>query len=239
MTTESNDIDSRVADAYRDLASEKTPPELDRTILSMAAGTQRSPYGKARAWVRPAAWAATIGLSLAFVLELSQVTDKAPLSGGGSDGDTFEVLEERVASDDAAATAKSDSAVRQEREKRSDNPGVTNLSAPPATPAPTLDGDSASSDFEVDDMNLLQEAEERARLHSGESRPAARAAEYSALAETKEQVDSCDADARSSAEAWFACIEALRESGLSDVAAEELEALRAEYPDFQEPTPSR
>ena len=239
MTTESNDIDSRVADAYRDLASEKTPAELDRTILSMAAGAQRSPYGKARAWVRPVAWAATIGLSLAFVLELSQVPDKAPLSGGGSDGDTFEVLEEGVVSEEAAATAKSDTAVRQEREKRSDNPAVTDLSAPPAAAEPALDKDSASADFEVDDMSLLQEAEQRARLQSGESQPAARAAEFSALVDNKEQVDGCDANARSAAETWFACIEALRASGLSDLAAAELESLRAEYPDFQEPTPNR
>ena len=239
MTTESNDIDSRVADAYRDLASEKTPAELDRAILSMAAGTQRSPYGKARAWVRPVAWAATIGLSLAFVLELSQVPDKTPLSAGGSDGDTFEVLEEGVVGEEAAAPAKSDTAVRQEREKRSDSPAMTGLSPPPAAAEPAADQDSASADFEVDNMNLLKEAEQRARLQSGESRPAARTAEFAALAEDKEQVDSCDADARSAAETWFACIEALRESGLYDMAAVELESLRTEYPDFQEPKPNR
>ena len=239
MTTESNDIDSHVADAYRDLASEKTPVELDRAILSMAAGTQRSPYGKARAWVRPVAWAATIGLSLAFVLELSQAPYKAPLSAGGSDGDTFEILEEGVLSEEAAAPPKSDPAMRQEREKRSDNPAATGLSAPPAAVEPAPDQDSASADFEVDDMNLLQEAEQRARLQAGESRPAARAAEFSARLENKEQVDSCDADARSAAETWYACIEALRESGLSDMAAVELETLLAEFPDFEEPTPNR
>ena len=239
MTTEANDIDSRVADAYRDLASEKTPADLDRKVLSMAAAPQRSPYGKARAWVRPVAWAATIGLSLAFVLELSQVPDNAPLTTGGSDGDTFEVLEEDALSDEAAATPKSDAAVRQEREKRSDSPAPASLSAPPAAAEPAPDRNSASANFEADDMSLLREAEQRARLQSGESQPAASAAEFSALIETKKQVDGCDADARSAADTWFACIAALRESGLPDVAAEELEALRTKYPDFEEPTPYR
>lgn len=239
MTTEANDIDRRVSDAYRDLASETTPPELDRRILSMAPGSKRSSYGKARAWVRPLAWAATIGLSLAFVLELSQVPENAPLSAGGSDGDTFEVPEESVVSDEAAGLAKSDTAVRQEREKRSDNPAVMGRSTPPPATEPALQKESASADFDVDDMNLLQEAEEQARLQSGEAIPAARAATLSASVEIKEQVESCDDDARSSAETWYACIEALRESGLSEIAAVELETLRAEYPDFQEPTPSR
>jgi len=239
MTTENNDIDPRVSNAYRDLASETTPPELDRKILSMAAGTMRSRYGKARAWVRPVAWAATIGLSLAFILELSQMPDTAPLSAGGSDGDTFEVLEDSVVSDDAAARAKSDTAVRREREKRSDAPAAMSPGTPPAAAEPALEQDSASADFDVDDMSLLKEAEEQARLQSGEPRPAARAAEFSALVEDKEPFEGCDTDARASAQSWYACIETLRESGLSNIAAVELEALRAEFPDFEEPTPSR
>lgn len=239
MTTENQDIDPRVSDAYRDLAAETTPPELDRTVLSMAAGNVRSRYGKARAWVRPVAWAATIGLSLAFILELSQVPDSEPLSAGGSDGDTFEVLEDRGGSDEAAARAKSDTAVRREREKRADAPAAMTPGTPPSAGEPALGQDPASAGFDADDMGLLEEAEEQARLQSGETRPAARAAEFSALVEKKESADGCDAEARASAQAWYACVESLRESGLSDLAAVELEALRAEFPDFEEPTPSR
>lgn len=239
MSNESNDIEPRVSDAYRDLASETTPPGLDRKILSMAAGARRSRYGKARAWIRPAAWAATIGLSLAFVLELSQVPENAPLSTGGSDGDTFEILDESTVSDEAPARAKSDTAVRQERETRLDNSAASSPGAPPAAPEPSADRDSAAADFDADDMRLLEEAEERARMQSGQARPAARAAEFSAAVEKKEQVSACDADARASARTWYACIEALREAGLSDAAASEFEALRAAFPDFEEPTPNR
>ena len=52
MTTESNHNDLRVSEAYQGLATETTPPELDRKILAMAAGKSR--YGLARAWIRPA-----------------------------------------------------------------------------------------------------------------------------------------------------------------------------------------
>lgn len=239
MTTENNDIDPRVSDAYRDLASETPPPELDRKILSMAAGAGRSRYGKARAWIRPAAWAATIGLSLAFVLELSQGPGNAPLGSGGSDGDTFEILDENAVSDEAPARAKSDTAVREERETRLDNRAASSPGAAPAAAEPAADRDSAAADFEADDMRLLEEAEQQARMQSGQARPAARAAEFPALVEKKEPVSGCDADARATARTWYACIEALREAGLSEAAVAEFEALRAEFPDFEEPTPNR
>ena len=239
MTNENNDIETRVSDAYRDLASETAPPELDRKVLSMAAGARRSRYGKARTWIRPAAWAATIGLSLAFVLELSQVPENAPLSTGGSDADTFEILDESAVGGEPPARTKSDAAVRQERETRLDSSAASSPGAPSAAAEPAADRDSAAADFEADDMRLLEEAEERARMQSGQARPAARAAEFSAVAEKKEQASGCDADARTSAQTWYACIEALRESGLPDAAAAEFEALRAEFPDFEEPTPNR
>lgn len=74
--TEANNTDTRVSGTYRDLATETTPPELDSVILKMATDNVRTRYGLARAWVRPVAWAATIGLSFAFILELSQQQDR-------------------------------------------------------------------------------------------------------------------------------------------------------------------
>ncbi|MGB5335252.1 MAG: hypothetical protein WBN07_06505 [Woeseiaceae bacterium] len=64
--------DPRVTETYRELASEHAPAHLDERVLKMAAG-HRTPYGRARAWIRPAAWAATIALSFGIVLELTQL----------------------------------------------------------------------------------------------------------------------------------------------------------------------
>ena len=64
--------DSRVTETYRELASEQAPRHLNERVLKMAAHS-RTPYGRARAWMRPAAWAATIGLSFAIVLELTRL----------------------------------------------------------------------------------------------------------------------------------------------------------------------
>jgi hypothetical protein len=64
--------DQRVTEAYRALADERAPDHLNEQVLKLAAEV-RTPYARARAWMRPAAWAATVGLSLAIVLELTQI----------------------------------------------------------------------------------------------------------------------------------------------------------------------
>jgi hypothetical protein len=73
MTTDRDQ--ERVSSAYRDLAQESSPAELDRRILDAAGRQGRSRYGIARAWMRPVAWAATIGLSFAILLEVTVFTD--------------------------------------------------------------------------------------------------------------------------------------------------------------------
>ena len=78
MTTTANDNDPRVIQAYRDLPAEETPPALDDKVLAMAAAAARSRYGLARAWMRPVAWAAMIGLCLAIVVEVAEFAGEAP-----------------------------------------------------------------------------------------------------------------------------------------------------------------
>lgn len=64
--------DKLVSDAYREIAHERTPGHLDKAVLDAAAKAARPRYSLLTSWTRPAAWAATIMLSVALVLELSQ-----------------------------------------------------------------------------------------------------------------------------------------------------------------------
>ena len=78
-----NDRDKMTADrsvsaTYRELANEKAPAGLDAKVLQSAAALPRARSGIGRAWMKPVAWAATIGLSLAIVLELTQVPSAPP-----------------------------------------------------------------------------------------------------------------------------------------------------------------
>ena len=110
MTTETDN--QRVSDAYRDIASQTTRPEIDEQVLKLAATGMRSRYGLARAWVRPLAWAATITLSVALVLELTQdvVAPSAVIQE--------EALDERVATDADLMQATDATDVPQNAAKR-------------------------------------------------------------------------------------------------------------------------
>ena len=252
MTTESNHNDPRVSEAYQGLATETTPPGLDRRILAMAADKRRSRYGLARVWVRPLAWAATIGLSLAIVLEVSQFRygTTPPI-----EADDVETLEEVLVPDEASARDDDDIRLQRGSAKRANEPVPLQLSAPAARQASsppaaaktapardvelTPDSVSVYEDFATDDMSLLREAEEQARLRSGAEPAAAEAANAIAFdattrLEKKEQDPYCDPDMRSSAEAWYICIEDLRAQGRDDDANSEFLLLLAEFPDFEE-----
>ena len=65
--------DPLVSQRYGEIASERVPADLDRAILRQARQNVGKQYSKSLTWLRPMAWAATIGLSLAIVIELSNV----------------------------------------------------------------------------------------------------------------------------------------------------------------------
>ena len=208
MTTEANDNDPRVSDAYHEMASEKTSAELDRKVLSMAAAEAGAAGGVPRTWFRPLAWAATVALSFALVLEISQVDD-APTPR--VDTDLAEVLEESPRAVDTVGKQKDEGRVRQQLNKRSsDAPASMKVTITPALPpAPAAD--------------------------ALENTPAMESSSVAVFAEKKEQPDDCDSDARASAQTWYQCVKDLRDAGQTEPAKRELEALLAEFPDFREP----
>jgi hypothetical protein len=76
-------IDPMVSDQVRALADETTPNDLDRAVMreakqALRADNRRGSFG---AWFRPVAFMATIGLSLAIILDLTDRSIFAPESG--------------------------------------------------------------------------------------------------------------------------------------------------------------
>ena len=66
-------VDKTVSRAYREIADERAPEHLDGAVLAEAARAARPRYARSRAWTRPLAWAATITLTVAIVLEFTRV----------------------------------------------------------------------------------------------------------------------------------------------------------------------
>ena len=125
--------DTQVTEAYREIATETAPAALDEQILGAARRDARTRYGLARAWMRPVAWAATIALSFAFILEMTYFNED-PL-----------VVDQAMP-------------VREEqRVDRDVSPGTVEEPAKRAR-APVV----AAPAFKVEDSPVLQEAEELA-----------------------------------------------------------------------------
>ena len=223
MTTETDN--QRVSGAYRGIASETTRPEIDERVLKLAAAGVRSRYGLARAWVRPLAWAATIALSVALVLELTRDIEVP--------GPTVpvETLDEPSRSDADLMRSKEEKDVQQNAAKRM--PVARPEAAAPAT-------------LSADDLAPLREAEEQARMRSVDAsaystqdaaaEPQVRAAAEEALSVAAGAATDpawCDAEARAAADSWYACIQQLLDQDLVAEAEHELEAFNRAHPDFE------
>ncbi len=80
MTNERDkaDMDARVSETYRELSAPRVPDHLNQRILRMAAnqgpGMANSLF---KTWIKPVTVAATIALSLAIVLELTELPTAA------------------------------------------------------------------------------------------------------------------------------------------------------------------
>ena len=233
MTTEQDN--QRVSDAYRDIATQTAPADLDEKVLKLAAEAVPSRYGLARAWVRPLAWAATIALSLAFVLEMSQLNDTPEAVVQDEMPEQRALIDER---------ARSDADLMKAKEEQDARHGIAAKHAPAAAPVPAV------VEAEAEDMVPLREAEEAVRQQSANA-PVEEVVVYDAGTEVEEIQAAasrtnlsyltapddevfCDTAARATADDWYACIEALRKEGLTAAADGELEALRESFPSFAE-----
>lgn len=248
MTTDQGN--KRVSDAYRELAGESTPADLDARIMDLAAREIRSRYGLARAWIRPVAWAATIGLSLAFVLEMTLFVDAPPVV----DALPPTISEERARQDAEVMKIKREDAERQaiagqpdvpasatplaDDAMASPDPAAAAEMPPPLTPEkqvtlPSTREDEMQLPSTVDEDVPLRRAEERARRQTEAVR-----ADFAAAMTEGSQIDqSCDSVARATADSWYACILELRRQGLADAATSEFDSLVESFPDFREPQP--
>jgi len=65
------EVDSLVTRTYKEVASELTPEHLNKAVMKQAADAARPRYLRSVSWTRPMAWAATITLCVALVLEVT------------------------------------------------------------------------------------------------------------------------------------------------------------------------
>ncbi len=221
----SNETDRLVSDTYNELADEKTPEALNRDILRLAAKEGRTRYSIARGWIRPVAWAATIGLSLVVVLELAILpgTDLAPSPSSvpvdaSTESDAAErqadPLKEEIVLESEAAEARKDSFAKRSRPYSPEEQRTEKVS---------IQGELPDEDVLQD---LAQARSAAPRVESFASGAASLSAEPDYL---------CPPEARLSAEKWLRCIEEIEAGSSPELVEREYEEFRKRYPDFEHP----
>ena len=242
-----NDRDNTTADpsvsaTYRQLADERTPAGLDEKVLHRAAAAPRISSGIGRAWMKPVAWAATLGLSLAIVLEMTQLP-QAPLD--------IDVVAPPVPTDERPALApasvepaaakesrntkpsrhRSESGVIEESKAQPMVPVPAKAPAKAIAPEPVLLQDLESTDLqppEDDDMTPDARSDEVAGT-------AAFAIRTERMLQKQPPALLCPETVREVAEDWYQCIEVQKNRVPSTRIAEELEEFRKKFPNFQVP----
>ena len=253
--------DPLVADTYKALAQERVPDRLNKRMLRMAARAGRTPYSRARAWMRPAAWAATVGLSFAIVLELTRLPQIEPATvsiavpeqelADKNDGVARQTRPAAESADRVTMDtfAPKDMAVVRKAESR-----ARAQSGPNQVPvAPRADIDSlpdegvavtsASADEEITASSVVAERDTAERpsaagraAEARQAEPVSAAASF-AVAEKRKAHESsfaCPIELRESAESWMACIRELRESGREELADSEYDEFQRIFPNFAE-----
>lgn len=247
--------DDRVSAAYRELAGERTPAELDRKVLEMAANSARPPtYSRWMSWSRPLAWAATVTLCLAITLELVRdpVVQDTVVPNPANTAATLPHATRQdalVPQDDAVTDEEREmfvepSAKASDERDRDSNNARRELAAERSLAEPELQeevAESLASSGAVDKAGL-------ARMRSsGEASPAAPAADMLRATESPGAASNAyarDADVaqpacagkrRATPESWRDCILELEANGDHAAAQHERSELKDTFPEFKWP----
>ena len=201
-------VDDAVRRAYRSGADDKAPEHLDRRVLAEAGYAVALKRGRRWPAFRPLAWAATIGLSLVLVMQVTTLGPEPPPDtppGEERDGDadqTPPALEAFTDRSDETAPAAISPAEKRERLNTS-----TTMSAPAPDSRRAGNGREAAATVAEQESGLIE------------------------ITVTGNAPQFCDDEQRRDAESWRQCIVALLESDYRDRADIEYEVYRAAFPE--------
>lgn len=231
--------DSGVSEAYREIATERTPEHLDRAVLAAAAREARPRYSRLRMWTRPAAWAAVVMLSVTLILQTNQspldydvapAASKPAVEADELGEQEMEFLDADTQAAEEVADRKAEAPIRK-TELHANREQVS----------------AEVQELRVTDDALLERAEEMARIQQGPSdqpQPASAARQRAAPQSSADSAASfvaspagapslCDETARAEPETWLECILDLEAAGLDEAASQERELLAEAFPDFE------
>jgi hypothetical protein len=256
-----DESDPKVSAEYRAIATERTPPDLDAEVLKKAEAVVKDTglRGFTAFWFRPLAFVATLGLSLALLLELTQAPDvqfvESPEFESGrlqpeptvadppqaEIGATSEVS--RSVDSPPATNRRSEPSGKVQWIIRDDDAAIS----PPATAISPATDERPSADFAIgleESAKLMQERDPARAdaLHALTRIRADNDVEPGNVATLQRSASFMGVVARPCTEeqidvaaTWWRCIADLEEAGRGEEAKAELDLFNVAYPDFEPP----
>jgi hypothetical protein len=217
MTNDDGNPHAEISAHYLASAVEVTPAELDRKILRQASAEVRnsSSVGWALSWLRPATFVATLGITVALLLEFGQYESVAPEMS------------------DQIATLNAESMPANKRSTDGDAfRGAVNAAAKQvrdidASADVKLKEMPSSEDFGASVGDTLQD------MPTAEGAVATAEAPAAALTSaTATGLPQCSNAQRQNPADWWLCIAELRDNGFRDAAELETEEFQQAFPDY-------
>lgn len=260
-----DEIDPFVSSQYRSSATERAPPTLDATILTMAEAAVRDTglRGFTAVWFRPLAFVTTLGLSLALLLELTGTPQRQPVMRPEANFGRREA--ESIVADPAPALigvmgttgGGADSATAKDRTNapgQRPQPGATPSRAnigDSGSAAATINTPQADNQESADFALMIEESAKEMRSEDGVTANAIQSlvqiretdkvgsqngARQRATADTLEKTPRpCTREQLAEPTTWWQCISDLEEAGRHDEATAELDLFNMAHPDFEAP----
>lgn len=208
-------VDPRVSAAYREMANERSPEHLDHVILNAARAAAKPRWNRAVAWLRPAAWVASIGVCLAIVVEIALLPEPEPAD--------FAPVAEQAPVAPAAEARRLEKAAPQAAEPA--------RAAPVTKPSVGISADRQQRQDEAKLLERVRELEQQAEIDEDfapagvlQSAPAAAVSEELAAERYCDETQSADPNT------WLECILELERQGLHDAARLERDLLAEAFP---------
>jgi len=240
MTTERNtpesvangDSDALVTQTYREVADQCAPEHLNQAILKEATNAARPRYSRLITWTRPMAWAATVMLSVALVLELSKVPTPE-LATFETDSGKFEVASPKTGLADDATTE-----LLEESGFPAMPPGrASNADAEAPIQIETMKSAAKQTPFESGLEKRQRSGLQKVRVEE-QNLPATAAtpASFAVSASLESSAAaSCSEEMTAAPATWLECIEDLETAGRAEEANQQRQQLQMFFPDFELP----
>jgi len=243
MTTERNtpesvangDSDALVTQTYREVEDQCTPEHLNRAILKEATNAARPRYSRLIAWTRPMAWAVTVMLSVALVLELSKVPTPE-LGTFETDSGKFEVASPKTGLADDATTE-----LLEEPRFPLMPPGrASNADAEAPIQIETMKSAAKQTPFESGLEKRQRSGLQKVRVEEqnlpATAASAATPASFAVSASLESSAAaSCSEEMTAAPATWLECIEDLETAGRAEEANQQRQQLQMSFPDFELP----